>query len=98
VLTRAVFLEGYAEFRSADNSLIDAKLAEAAACVGEEYGDHANEAHGLITARKLALSPWGVNAKLVSKEGKTVYDAPLLELQATCACGIRIFPKGVTCL
>lgn len=90
MLDRAAFLLVFAEFKSATNTEIDAQLARAARYIGEAYGDSANDAHGFLTAHFMALSPFGQNARLVSKNGTTLYWASYEELRAAATCGIRV--------
>ncbi len=93
-MTRTEFLTAFPEFRSADNELIDAHLSRAALSIGEAFGTHADEAHGLLTAHMLALSPFGQNARLVSDKGESTYGTQYRTLSEQCASGIRVFPVG----
>lgn len=80
------FLKSYPDFKgtnaTANLEIVKAKLDEAWLEVDEVVlRDKADVLHGLIAARKLALSPFGRNAKLVSKMGETPYDAEIKRIQ-----------------
>lgn len=89
-MTRAEFLAAYPEFGSAPVALVDATLARALLSIGELYGDHAEEAQGLLCAHLLALSPFGQNARLSSK-GVSNWGPQFDDLTARVVCGIRNF-------
>lgn len=81
MLTLEQFKAGYPDFSKAGDAFLIEKLDEAALEVDPAVcGAKTNTIHGLKTARKLALSPFGKNARMVSKDGGTVYDSPLHEL------------------
>lgn len=69
------FLESFPEFRPAEAALIKPMIAKAviqvdAAVWGTLKTDLGVE---LLTAHLLAISPFGQNARLVSKDGSTTY-------------------------
>lgn len=77
-MTRAEFLVRHPEFSEATPALVDAKLAEAAEVI--DSGVPGFEFYlSKKAAQLLALSPFGQNARMVNKEGKTTYDVHLEE-------------------
>jgi hypothetical protein len=87
------FLTRHPAFADVDLALISACLDAAAEEVDAEvFGARTNEAHGLLTAHKLAMDPMGLNARLILKDGtpSTTYWPQWLELvQANCS-GFRV--------
>lgn len=88
--TVAEFKIAFPEFRSALDSLVQAKLDSAArqtdACVwGNTYLD------GVMTrtADMLARTPFGKQLQLANRDGTTVYTADLERLEQAAAVGIR---------
>lgn len=80
------FFKSYPEMKSNGTSahieLVQTKLEEALLEVDTDvFGPKADVYQGLVAARKLALSPFGRNAKMVSQMGATVYDAEIKRLQ-----------------
>ena len=68
------FLTHHPEFRPAEVSLIQAKISDAVLRVDASiWGTKTDNGVRLLAAHTLALSPFGQNAKLVSKEGQTTY-------------------------
>ena len=91
-MTRTEFLTIYPEFDEAPVSLIDAKLAETSVLIDPNvWGVMTEQAHGLLTAHRLATAPNGQFARLVSKEGKTTYGAEFESLQPVAAVALRVF-------
>jgi hypothetical protein len=70
------FRARFPEFRTADDTLVSACLAAAAGETDSgEFGAAYDEAHGLLAAHKLAISPFGQAARMVSDKGQTTYMA-----------------------
>ncbi len=91
-MTREAFLASYPEFEVIDReepSIVPAKLAEADAAVSDTWGKHRDEIVGLETAHRLALSPFGRNAKLVSEQGKSTYGEQLKQRRRAHACAFN---------
>ena len=64
----------FGEFDSAPDLLVQACLDEAAAeTSAEAFGDGYDAAHGQLAAHKLAVSPWGQNARMVNDKGESTY-------------------------
>lgn len=76
--TYATFIVAHKEFAQADSATVEAALAETELEVDETTaGDQATALHGWRTAQRLALSPWGAQAKLSAEDGTTIYDRRL---------------------
>jgi hypothetical protein len=74
-LNLAAFRTRYPEFRTAGDSFVQSVLDQAAAELNaEEIGTPFDEAHGLLTAHKIAISPMGINARTLNDEGQTLYE------------------------
>lgn len=70
----ATFRVEYPELATAPDALVNTKLASAARSIDSDlFGDRYDDAHGLLAAHLICLSPYGKNARLSSKEGKTTY-------------------------
>lgn len=77
------FLAGFPEFATADPGLVQAKLN--AAILEVDVNATAPLTDQIIfymCARKLAKMPTGNSAKLINKDGSTVYDDELARLQS----------------
>lgn len=90
-MERAAFVTQFPEFEGVETALLDAVLAAAALEVDVEvWGAKASQGIAYKAARKLALSPLGNTAKLVNKDGSTVYDRELDRLVRQVASGFRV--------
>jgi hypothetical protein len=70
----AAFNARFPEFRTATPELKQSVLDAAAAELNADaFGDAFNEAHGLLTAHKLGMSPFGQQARMVNEKGSTTY-------------------------
>lgn len=83
MLTLEQFYEAYPDFKGSSNlaghdGFVQVKLNEAALEIDPvTWGAKTNTGHGLLTAIKLAKSPYGKNAKMVpGQNGKTIYEDP----------------------
>lgn len=82
----AAFLVRYGEFSTAGTDLIDAALTDAATEIDATiYGVKYDAAHGLLTAHKLAVSPYGRSARLVNDDGTTTYEKELTRIRREVA-------------
>lgn len=85
------FLQGYPEFAKADRTLVNAKLVEVGAQLDASvWGTHYDAGHGLLTAHRLAISPFGQNARMVARDGTTTYEREFKKLQRTVSYGYRV--------
>lgn len=85
------FVAGFPEFQDTNRELVTQKLNEAILQLdAPTFGTFFDSAVYLFTAQKLAKSPFGNAAKLVSKDGSTVYDAELELLRAAVVSGYRV--------
>lgn len=65
-VTRASFLVQFPEFARAGTDLLDATLAAVTFQVSDSFGDQYERAVYLRTADRLANSPWGRDARMVT--------------------------------
>lgn len=85
----AAFVVIFPEFSALlaeDAALIAAALARAERRVSDSWGDRRDDVVALTTAHQLALSPWGRNARMVSKDGSTTYGDELSNWKRGHAC------------
>lgn len=93
----AAFRVAFPEFRTAPDGLVSGKLANAAARLDAgRYGDTYEEAHGLLTAHLVAMSPFGSSLRLDPKASAaagalTTYEHAWKKLEKMAAAGIRVF-------
>lgn len=72
------FRAAYPEFDEAGDTLVTAKLTDAAGRLSTDaWGDRYDEAHGLMTAHKLVMSPFGRDLR--SENGADLLYWPALE-------------------
>lgn len=91
VPTAAAFKVEFPEFASADDTLVDAKLADAAARTGADvWGSKWEMGVKYKAARLLALSPFGRKMRLVNNDGSTVYDADIKAMVRSVTSGHRV--------
>lgn len=87
----AAFRVRFPEFRTADDSFVQAVLDAAAKELHPtELGYAYNEAHGLVTAHKLALSPFGQSARMVNEKGETTYAKLFDDLIGRSVAGVGV--------
>jgi hypothetical protein len=83
------FRTRYPEFASAENALIEAKLLLVVATIDAQiWGTVAREAAYLLCAHYLALSPFGLQARL-SASGISIYQQQFDRLQLAATFGVR---------
>jgi hypothetical protein len=86
----AAFRSSFPEFQNVPDALISSWLASALLEFEvETWGDDLDTGHGLLTAHRLALAPYGQNARLSSKDAQTTYGEQYRLLQEKRAAGIR---------
>jgi len=87
-VTLASFRAAFPEFEVADAALVQAKLDEAVLALDERvFGVRFDEAVQYFAAHRLAISPFGQNARLVAKDGSTTYGEAYAGIQRACAGG-----------
>ncbi|MCK6585954.1 MAG: DUF4054 domain-containing protein [Polyangiaceae bacterium] len=90
-LDRATFRARFPEFNTADDAYVDAKLAEALLQIDASvWGTKADLGQGYLAAHLLAVSPFGQQARLSSKEGETTYHKVWASLRNSVASGFRV--------
>lgn len=88
-VTRATFIVRFPEFTSVSEAMWSAHHAAALQeTPSETWGDWQDEGVMQLTAHKLAITPYGLNAKLSSKEGESVYGRERKRLDMIVAFGI----------
>ena len=90
MLDATAFLAEYPEFTSVSTSapgLLTAKLAAAAASIGNAWGDLGLEdkGHGLLTAHLLALTPNGKPFRLQTDDADSTYGKQYRDLRVSVA-------------
>lgn len=86
----ATFRAGYPEFNGASDIFVQEYLDRAAKHLSSQVcGNLYDEAHGALAAHKMALSPFGQNAKL-SGEGVSTYYIHYLQVIRTVTSGYRV--------
>lgn len=90
-VSRAVFIVRYLEFAKADAALVTAKIDQAVRRYDEgECGDQYDDVVYLRAAHLLAMTPWGRAARLVNKDGTTVYAELLAETERNIGAGAQV--------
>lgn len=91
-MIKADFLVRFPEFGATDvenAGLVDACLAEAILAINAEiWGAKFDQVHGLETAHRLAITPFGRNAKLSSEKGESTYGEQLRKMRLAAACAV----------
>lgn len=86
--TAASFKRHYQEFERIPDDVVLSRLADAATqCDPRVFAARLDEAVGLLAAHKLALSPFGQQARLKSDAGDTVYRQEWLRITRQSAGG-----------
>lgn len=91
-MTKPEFLASYPEFAVIDTeepTIVPAKLAEAEGAVSDMWEGRRDEIVGLETAHRLAITPFGRNAKLSSSMGKSTYGEQLKQRRRAFACALK---------
>lgn len=91
VADRTAFIVQFPEFTNTATALVDAMLAAAALEIDlEVWGAKSDQGQMYLAAHKLALSPFGNNAEMFSKNGTTTYQAHYEMLVRQVASGFRV--------
>lgn len=81
----------FPEFKACNDAFLQGFLDAAEPFVNAAvFQTRRAEAIGYLAAHRLALSPYGPNAKLVSKMGTTTYGTTYDVILATCTSGYRV--------
>ena len=90
-VSRADFLARFPEFEPASPSMVEAALGEAVRNVDSEiFADKTDDAVKWKAAHLLAISPFGQQARLISKTGETTYGKYFRELSRSSTPGFRV--------
>jgi hypothetical protein len=85
------FLARFPEFSRTDTTLIASALNDAALVIDPSvWGSFAGQGHGYLCAHRLALSPFGQQARLVTKSGSTTYWEHYEALMNVVGSGFRL--------
>ena len=86
------FLTRFPEFRATDTSMVAAALNDAALQIDcTVWGNLAGVGHGYLTAHRLALSPFGQNARMIADDAEsTTYKAHFDYLVGLVGSGFRV--------
>jgi Protein of unknown function (DUF4054) len=86
------FQARFPEFKSTDTTLVSTALNDAALLIDRcVWGVLAGQGHGYLTAHRLALSPFGQQARMVAKDGKsTTYLTHYERLVGIVGSGYRV--------
>ena len=87
-VTLASFRTRFPEFAETDDAMVQAKLDEVAVALDDRvFGARIDEAVAYLVAHRLALSPFGQNARMVAKDGSTTYGEQYAGIQRAAAGG-----------
>ena len=85
----AAFRIRFGEFETAADPLVQACLDAAATELNAaEIGAPFDEAHGLLAAHKLAISPYGRAARMLNDDGKSTYEIEFCAVMARAVPGL----------
>lgn len=91
-VTAASFLVRFPQFAAAGNTLIEIEIGFARLLVNATaWGEHADDAVGLLTAHRIAKNPAGQFARLVNKDGSTNYLDEYERLEKRLLVGDRVW-------
>lgn len=87
-ITAASFKEMYSDFAATPDALVTKWITKAYETLDPDvFGIHLDNAAGAWTADKLARHPGGNTAKLVAKDGSTVYGDEFETYALACGAG-----------
>jgi hypothetical protein len=90
-LTLTQFLTQFPEFASTDLAMVQAILTAALLEIDASvWGPKADQGQAYLAAHKLALSPFGQQARMVAKDGSTTYEKHYKSLMGQVASGYRV--------
>lgn len=79
------------EFQTASEPLVREFLKHAAARLSATVlGASYDEAHGALVSHMIATSPGGQMARMVNKDGSTIYSRRLDEIKMACVPGVLV--------
>lgn len=85
------FLARFPEFEPAGSTMVSAAIAEAVRGVDAEvWGTKTDDGVRWLTAHLLAITPWGQQARMVSKDGSTTYSKEHARLVRSVSSGFRV--------
>jgi hypothetical protein len=85
------FLARFPEFEPAGRGMIRAAIEEATRGIDTEvWGDKTDDGVRWLTAHLLAISPFGQQARMVSKEGSSTYGDEHKRLMRSVTPGFRV--------
>jgi hypothetical protein len=88
---RRDFLARFPEFEPAPPAMVESAIAEAIRNVDSGvWRDKTDDGVRWHTAHALAMSPFGQQARLVSKDGSTTYGMRFAELMRSVTPGFRV--------
>jgi len=91
MVDRATFLARFPEFEPASKSMIEEAIAEATRGVDAGvWREKADDGIKWRTAHLLAISPFGQQARLMSKDGSTTYGKQFDALVRSVTPGFRV--------
>lgn len=85
----------FPEFANVPDALVNAQLSDTILEINASvWRELTSQGHGLLTAHRLSLSPWGQGVKLSAKDTvrgnaytTTTYGAQYMEMRTVAACG-----------
>jgi len=90
-VTLAAFKVSFPEFALAGDTYLQDWLDKATLRVSvSQFGTKFDTAHGYMTASLLATSPFGQNARMINKVGRSTYHDAWDDLARTCARGALV--------
>jgi hypothetical protein len=90
-LLLAAFRSRFPEFSTCPDATVSAVLTAAATELNStEIGAPYDEAHGLLAAHKLAISPYGRAARMLNEQGHSTYEAEFSNVMARAIPGIAV--------
>jgi hypothetical protein len=85
------FQARFPEFQDTPTTMVSAALNDAALQIDSlVWGNLAGVGHGYLTAHRLAMSPFGQQARLVQKDGSTTYQKHFRDLVGIVGSGFRV--------
>lgn len=92
MLTLEAFRSEYPDFQSTPDDFVQKYLDRAAKRIDPRiWGEKADEGHGLLAAHLMAISPSGLNSRMVSADGDSTYGKAFRVLEAQVTALLRVF-------
>lgn len=90
-MTAEKFLTQFPEFKGVELDLVQAHLDAAALEIDVDiWGLKADQGQAYLAAHKMALSPYGQNARLSTDDGRTTYFTHYKALRLQVTSGFRV--------